>query len=130
MAKLSIFGVLSNVQMLVHTLLHGSFVGKDSLGNKYYRGKARRGTKRERRWVMYVGVAEASLIPPEWHGWIHHQTDKVPPLDGSKYRKPWQLPHKANMTGTSGAYLPPGHTLKGGNRDAATGDYTAWQPPQ
>ncbi len=130
MAKISIFGVISNVQMLFHTMLRGSFVGKDTLGNKYYRGKPRKGTKRERRWVMFAGAPEASTVPPEWHGWLHHQTDKVPPLNGSHHRKPWQLPHQPNQTGTAGAYLPPGHTLKGGARDGATGDYTAWQPPR
>ncbi|MBI1216163.1 MAG: NADH:ubiquinone oxidoreductase subunit NDUFA12 [Alphaproteobacteria bacterium] len=129
MAKLSIFSALSNVQMILHTALHGKSVGTDSLGNKYYRAKPRKGTKRERRWVMYKDKAEASLVPPEWHGWLHHQTDAVPASD-SKYRKDWQLPPQANQTGTTGAYLPPGHTLKGGARDAATGDYTAWQPPQ
>jgi len=130
MAKISIFGVLSNVQMLIHTRLFGQFVGKDLAGNKYYRGKPRKGTKRERRWVIYTGAPEASLVPPEWHGWLHHQTDKVPPRDQSRHRKSWQLPHQPNMTGTDGAYLPPGHTLKGGKRDAATGDYVPWQPPK
>lgn len=130
MAKLSIFSALSNMQMILHTTLHGQFVGKDADGNKYYRGKPRKGTKRERRWVMYTGKAEASLVPPEWHGWLHHQTDKIPPMEGSRHRKDWQLPHQPNLTGTEEAYLPPGHALKGGKRAAATGDYTAWQPPE
>ncbi|HYD19594.1 MAG TPA: NADH:ubiquinone oxidoreductase subunit NDUFA12 [Patescibacteria group bacterium] len=130
MAKISIFGVLSNIQMLIHTSLYGKFVGKDGLGNKYYRGKARKGTRRERRWVIYPGEAEATLVPPEWHGWLHHQTDKVPPMDGGKLRKPWQLPHQPNQTGTPNAYMPSGHALKGGNRQASTGDIEAWQPPE
>jgi NADH:ubiquinone oxidoreductase subunit len=79
--------------------------------------------------VIYKNEIEASLVPPEWHGWLHHQTDVVPPRD-SRHRKDWQKPHQSNVTGTDVAYLPPGHTLKGGKRDAATGDYTAWQPPQ
>lgn len=129
MAKISIFGTLSNIQMIVHTALHGTYVGTDVLGNKYYRGKPRKHIKRERRWVMYKDRTEASLVPPEWHGWLHHQTNAVPAAD-SRYRKDWQLPPEPNMTGTTGAYLPPGHPLKGGLRDAATGDYTPWQPPQ
>ncbi|MCC7035903.1 MAG: NADH:ubiquinone oxidoreductase subunit NDUFA12 [Alphaproteobacteria bacterium] len=129
MAKLSIFGVLSNIQMLLHTSLHGKFVGKDQLGNKYYKGKARKGSKRERRWVIYTGDTEASMVPPEWHGWLHSQTDKVPPME-NRNRKSWQLPHLPNQTGTAGAYLPPGHTLKGGNRAASSADITAWQPPE
>jgi NADH:ubiquinone oxidoreductase subunit len=133
MAKISIFGVISNVQMLLHTFMHGTYVGEDALGNKYYRARPRKGTKRERRWVMYVGEPEASTVPPEWHGWLHHQSDTVPAPGGkagSKYRQDWQMPPVANLTGTDAAYLPPGHTLKGGKRDAATGDYIPWQPPQ
>ena len=129
MAKLSIFGVLSNVQMLLHTSLYGKFVGKDQLGNKYYSAKPRKNSKRQRRWVIYTGEAEASMVPPEWHGWLHSQTDKVPPME-NRNRKSWQLPHLPNQTGTAGAYLPPGHTLKGGNRAASSGDITAWQPPE
>ena len=34
-----------------------------------------------RRWVLYNGEAEASRIPPAWHGWMHHRTD-VPPTRG------------------------------------------------
>ena len=33
-----------------------------------------------------------------------------------------------NLTGTKAAYRPPGHILKGGQRDKATGDYEAWTP--
>ena len=34
----------------------------------------------ERRWVIYNGYAEASTIPPSWHGWMHHTVD-TPPTD-------------------------------------------------
>ncbi len=129
MASLSIFGVLSNVSMVFKTMFTGKKVGEDNLGNVYYRGKPRRGQKRERRWVMYKDKAEASLVPPEWHGWLHFQTDSLPD-ENSKYRKTWQKPHLPNMTGTDQAYLPPGHALKEGKRAAATADYTAWQPPE
>ena len=123
MTKVSIFGVLSNIQMLLHTALGGAYVGTDSLGNKYYKAKPRKGTKQERRWVMYAEKTEASLVPPEWHGWLHHQTDAVP-AGTSKYRKDWIKPHQPNMTGTVLAYLPPQP------RPPATGDYIPWQPPK
>ena len=129
MAKVSIFGALTNIQMLIHTLFKGTRVGEDSFGNVYYRGKPRRGTKRERRWVIYKSGAEASTVPAEWHGWLHHQTNTVP-ANESPYRKEWQQPHQPNMTGTDQAYLPPGHPARGGHRSASTSDYTAWQPPQ
>jgi NADH:ubiquinone oxidoreductase subunit len=127
MAKVSIFGILSNVQMLLFTALKGSSVGVDQFGNKYYRGKPRRGTKQERRWVMYAGTPEASQVPPEWHGWLHRQTNVVPEKT-NKYRQNWIKPPQANMTGTPKAYMPP--PLKGQPRAAATGDYVSWVPPK
>ena|SRR3990172_6703874 len=125
--KISIFGVLSNVQILLHTALRGTCIGVDQFGNKYYKGKPRRGAKQERRWVIYAARAEASQAPPEWHGWLHHQTDAVPGKT-NQYRKDWIKPHQPNLTGTAQAYLPP--AFKGQPRAAATGDYTPWRPPQ
>ncbi|MDD9901919.1 MAG: NADH:ubiquinone oxidoreductase subunit NDUFA12 [Alphaproteobacteria bacterium] len=125
MARLSLFGRLTNIQMILHTFLHGQKVGTDDAGNVYYKGKPRRGRSRERRWVMYAGAPEASAVPPEWHGWLHHQTNTVPSGD-SAYRKDWQKPHQPNMTGTKDAYVPP--PLKGQPRAETTGDYTPWKP--
>lgn len=119
--KISILGVLSNVQMLVLTALSGTQVGRDAEGNKYYKAKPRKGTARERRWVIYKNVMEASHVPPEWHGWLHHQTDQIPPAH-SAHRKSWIKPHQPNKTGTPNAYAP--------KRARATGDYQAWAPPQ
>jgi NADH:ubiquinone oxidoreductase subunit len=130
MARINLFGVLSTLGILLKTLVGGRFVGVDNLGNKYYRGKPRGGTATERRWVIYKNAAEATLVPPEWHGWLHYQTDIVP-AGSNPARKAWQKPHQPNATGTTQAYLPDGHILKGGQRSAsASGDYTAWQPPQ
>jgi NADH:ubiquinone oxidoreductase subunit len=124
-----LLGVLSPAHISLFTWTHrGEIVGKDSFGNKYYRGKARPGYKRERRWVMYKDAPEASMVPPEWHGWLHYQTDTVP-SDDKSFRRPWQKPHQPNMTGTNQAYRPPGHVLSGAKRDKATGDYEAWSPP-
>ena len=105
-------------------------VGEDDFGNVYYRGKPRKGYTRERRWVMYKNLPEASAVPPEWHGWLHHQSDVVPDENGESFRRSWQKPHHPNMTGTNQAYRPSGHFLKGGKRADATGDYEAWRPPE
>jgi NADH:ubiquinone oxidoreductase subunit len=133
MGLLSILGVLSPVHMSLMTLLGGGkCVGRDAMGNKYYSGKlaasAQSASRRERRWVMYKGAPEATKIPPEWHGWMHYQTDVIPETGGPSYRRSWQKPHQPNLTGTTGAYRPPGHLLSGGKRAAATGDYEAWTP--
>ena len=60
-------------------------------------------------------------------GWLHHTTDTIPP-EGGPQRQPWQKEHQPNLTGTVQAYRPPGHTLKGGKRAPATGDYEPWTP--
>lgn len=123
-------GRLSPAHISCFTALRGRLVGEDQFHNKYFCGKARRGYKNERRWVVYKKAPEASAVPPEWHGWLHHQTDRLPDAKGESFRRPWQKPHKRNLTGTSGAYRPPGHILEGGQRAKATGDYDAWRPPQ
>lgn len=131
MGLFSFLGVLSPTHINFVTLLSGAkFVGRDITGNKYYKAKARKGYKRERRWVIYKGRPEATKVPPEWHGWLHHQTDVIPSGNEKSFRRSWQKPHKPNMTGTNQAYRPPGHVLAGGQRDKATGDYEAWTPPE
>ena len=80
----------------------------------------------DRRWVIYEGEPEASKVPPEWNGWLHHTRDEAPL--GTRPPIPWERPHEANMTGTAAAYYPRGSLREGGERPAATGDYEAWTP--
>jgi NADH:ubiquinone oxidoreductase subunit len=109
------------------TLMRGQLVGTDSAGNKYYKDRRSSAGRRERRWVIYVGAAEASTVPADWHGWLHHWTD-VTGTDRVNNKPAWQMDHVPNLTGTEAAYRPPGHVLKGSKRDKATGDYEAWRP--
>lgn len=126
-----LLGVLSPAHISLFTLTkRKKKVGTDFLGNKYYEAAPRRGYKRPRRWVMYKGAPEASNVPPEWHGWLHYQTDTVPSETSESCRREWQKPHQPNLTGTKQAYRPPGHILQGGARDKATGDYEAWMPSE
>jgi len=114
----------------VWTALYGEFVGSDEFGNRYYRtkgGKIDPSLGFERRWVIYNGVAEASTIPPAWHGWMHHMVD-VPPTQELLEPRPWWKPHRPNLTGTPGAQRPTGSTLAQGRRPKATGDYKPWVP--
>jgi NADH:ubiquinone oxidoreductase subunit len=108
----------------------GEVVGTDEQGNIYYRtkgGKIDPTLGFERRWVVYNGLAEASRIPPSWHGWMHHTVD-VPPTEDGYAPREWEKPHVPNMTGTPAAYRPSGSTLASGRRPAATGDYQPWTP--
>ncbi|WP_404403782.1 NADH:ubiquinone oxidoreductase subunit NDUFA12 [Pelagibacterium halotolerans] len=106
----------------IFTALRGIKVGEDEFGNVYYKGK-----KDGRRWVIYNGPAEASAIPPGWHGWMHYRTD-VAPSEADYKPRDWQKPHQANLTGTSAAYRPDGSILTPTERPRVTGDYEAWSP--
>lgn len=107
------------------TKLHGLPVGSDAEGNRYFQDKRVVAGRRRKRWVIYNGVAEASRVPPEWHGWLHYTTD-VAPTAGGVPRKPWQKDHQANLTGTDHAYRPPGHVLSSGDKPKP--HYEAWRP--
>ena len=69
------------------TWLYGEPVGDDEFGNRYYRtigGKIDKTLGFERRWVIYNGYAEASSVPPSWHGWLHHTVDTPPTPESYK----------------------------------------------
>ena len=81
------------------TLIFGIYVGKDELGNKYYKNP------QNERWVIYSGEIEATKITSDWYLWIHHTIDKIP---GNKDKKKylWQKDHTENKTGTKESYKP------------------------
>lgn len=109
---------------------HGEHVGTDAQGNKYYRSKndkVKTTQGYERRWVIYAGNNDASNVPGEWHGWLHHSYDGVPESHLPPPRI-WEVDYTPNATGTQGAYLPKGALDRGGQRARATGDYEAWSP--
>lgn len=107
---------------LLTTWLYGKYVGTDQYGNRYYQT-----TDGKRRWVLYNGTVEASRVPPDWHGWLHH-TFEEPPTIAPFQAKSWEKQHLPNLTGTSDAYRPEGSLAKSGRRPHATGDYEAWKP--
>jgi len=107
---------------LLMTRLHGVPVGGDEFGNRYYQSK-----DGKRRWMIYAGTVEASRVPPDWHGWLHH-TFALPPTEDPPKRKAWELDHQPNLTGTEGAWHPDGSLWSDGRRPPATGDYEAWRP--
>ena len=109
-----------------YTWRKGTRVGEDEFGNVYYEGD-NDSEGRTRRWVLYNGLAEASAIPPGWHGWMHHRTN-TPPSQQDYVAKEWQKPHEPNATGTADAYRPKGSIMTPPQRPTVTGDYDAWTP--
>ena len=107
------------------TKMRGELVGTDAEGNRDYRDKRTIAGMPRQGWGVFNGVVEASRVPAEWHGWLHHTTDVVPP-EGGPPRKPWQKEHLPNLTGTARAYRPPGHSLSEGEKPKPP--YEAWRP--
>ncbi len=78
-------------------------VGKDEYGNKYFTKKnlSPKNNYRQRRFVIYKGIVEASKVPQEWNAWLHHATDS-PPTETKKLS--WYKDHSPNLTGSPFAY--------------------------
>lgn len=117
----------ATIGTLLWSSANGAHVGTDAQGNKYYRSKKVRDGQRERRWVIYEGINDASRVPAEWHGWLHHSYDELPEshLPAPKI---WEADFTPNATGTPTAYRPMGALERGGKRARAGGDYEAWTP--
>ena len=59
--------------------VRASWSARTTFGNRYYvqrKGVGPLGVPR--RWVIYRNLAEASQVPPEWHGWLHYTVDTPP----------------------------------------------------
>jgi NADH:ubiquinone oxidoreductase subunit len=110
---------------------NGVKVGEDEFGNRYYEARTNRNSYdgRKRRWVIYSNYADASKVPPEWHGWLHYTFDELP-SEATLPKKSFEKPHVPNLSGTPFAWRPKGSLARGGKRPSATGDYQAWTPDQ
>lgn len=112
----------STIGTNLFTRRFGEKVGEDETGNVFYQTAGG-----VRRWVIYNGVAEASRVSPDWHGWLHHTYD-APPTEAPLKRKAWEKAHSPNMTGLPTAYRPPGSLRTPEARPKVAGDYEAWSP--
>jgi len=107
-----------------YTWRKGGYVGSDEFGNRYYREK-KPSRPRERRWIIYNGIAEPTMIPPGWNAWMHYRADEPP---GDYVRREWEKPHEPNLTGTAYAYRPPGSVLNPRPETPGGPDYEPWKP--
>ena len=119
----------NNFYTVLRTWLRGELVGVDDSGNRYYRERGRRAAARrkERRWVVFSRDADPTRVPTGWVGWLHGRILE-PPSEHPLPAPSWVKERLPNLTGTPGAYLPPGAIERGGQRAPATGDYEAWRP--
>jgi NADH:ubiquinone oxidoreductase subunit len=115
---------------LFHINRRGVKVGSDNYGNTYYEARDDRDSYdkgRKRRWVIYSGYADASKVPPEWHGWLHYTFDDLP-SEETLPTQVWETEYSPNLTGTMNAWRPKGSISRTGSRPHATGDYQPWTP--
>lgn len=103
-----------------------SRVGEDEQGNIYYEERRAHGSRR-RRYVIFKGYSDASKVPPDWFGWLHHILE-APPNVTPLRRQPWERPHQPNLTGTPLAYRPPG-SLASLTQAKPMDPYESWTPP-
>uniref|UniRef100_A0A8C4S1U9 NADH dehydrogenase [ubiquinone] 1 alpha subcomplex subunit 12 n=2 Tax=Erpetoichthys calabaricus TaxID=27687 RepID=A0A8C4S1U9_ERPCA len=112
----------------VNDLKTGALVGTDKYGNKYYEDKYYFFGRH--RWVIYtmemngkrtVWEVDGSMVPPEWHRWLHCMTEEPPSTHPPVPRKFIWENHKFNQSGSSGQYVPFSTTRK---------KIQAWEPPK
>ncbi|XP_009462268.1 PREDICTED: NADH dehydrogenase [ubiquinone] 1 alpha subcomplex subunit 12 [Nipponia nippon] len=103
----------------VNDLKTGTLIGIDKYGNKYYEDK--RNFFGRHRWVIYTNEmngkntfweVDGSMVPPEWHRWLHSMTDDPPTTHPPVARKFIWENHKFNLSGTPGQYVPYSTTRK------------------
>ncbi|MCL6683182.1 NADH:ubiquinone oxidoreductase subunit NDUFA12 [Sphingomonas alba] len=109
----------------ITTRRHGREVGRDEAGNVYFQHK----DNPARRWVIYAGNNDGSVVPPGWQSWLRGTIDDLPEK-GLPTRRTWEKAPIANLTGSGEAWVPSGSLRGLGERPATTGDYSAWTPDE
>ncbi|KAI3366642.1 hypothetical protein L3Q82_009336 [Scortum barcoo] len=104
----------------VNDVKTGTLIGVDKYGNKYYEDKKHYFFGRH-RWVIYttemngkktVWEVDGSMVPAEWHRWLHCMTDDPPTTHPPEPKKFLAEVHQFNVSGTSQQYVPYSTTRK------------------
>ncbi|XP_068128863.1 NADH dehydrogenase [ubiquinone] 1 alpha subcomplex subunit 12 [Hyperolius riggenbachi] len=91
----------------------GALIGVDKYGNKYYENK--RYFFARHRWVEYTTEmngkrtywdVDGSMVPPEWHRWLHCMTDEAPTTHPPTLHKYVWETHQFNQSASPGQYVP------------------------
>jgi len=107
----------------------GNLVGQDQFGNMYYEDESQ--MIGQDRWVVYADRSkfDGSMVPSEWHGWLHHTNDRPPsqiPIEEPSYKKEHEFNFPSTF-GTGANYVPPGFLLKDSGVKT-TVHYQSWHP--
>ncbi len=102
--------MLSKIFNAIKCLLQrkGKFVGRDKNENFYYESNT------GKRWVAYSSVLDPTIIPPEWHTWIHY-TDNAVPVNDKKIK----VKHISYLTSTKDVHH---------SKQKAKNYYKSWNP--
>jgi NADH:ubiquinone oxidoreductase subunit len=95
-------------------------VGEDDQGNIYYQFEGRGTALGDLQWRDGGEPGTARLARLAAFTW-----DK-PPTEAPLAHKPWEKPHRENLSGSDLAYAPPGSIRRGVPVERR--DYEAWQP--
>eukprot|EP00245_Coleochaete_scutata_P001815 TRINITY_DN12265_c0_g1_i1.p1 TRINITY_DN12265_c0_g1~~TRINITY_DN12265_c0_g1_i1.p1 ORF type:complete len:153 (+),score=25.73 TRINITY_DN12265_c0_g1_i1:115-573(+) len=116
------------LQTKMRQLGGAKLVGEDKFGNKYYENMANTQYGRH-RWVEFGSKTDynASSVPPEWHGWLHHITDNTPEKIAD-LKPSYAQPHRINLSGLTeeGIYRPKGYPKNQKQRDWKR--FEPWNP--
>ena len=85
--------------------------------------KSIKNNSRERRFIIYRGIVEASKVPQEWNAWLHHVSNDLPKKTS---KKSWMKDHLPNMTGTPYAYEYKDQKKS----DKVKNIYSIWKPDE
>ncbi|XP_068163297.1 NADH dehydrogenase [ubiquinone] 1 alpha subcomplex subunit 12 [Antennarius striatus] len=98
----------------------GTLIGTDKYGNRYYEDKKHYFFGRH-RWVIYTtdmngkdtsDEVDGTMVPAEWHGWLHSMTDHPPTTHPPEPKKFLAETHQFNVSATPQQYVPFSTTRK------------------
>ncbi|XP_008279078.1 NADH dehydrogenase [ubiquinone] 1 alpha subcomplex subunit 12 [Stegastes partitus] len=98
----------------------GTLIGVDKYGNRYYEDKKHYFFARH-RWVIYttemngkntMWEVDGSMVPAEWHRWLHCMTEHPPTTHPPEPKKFLAETHQINVSGTPQQYVPYSTTRK------------------
>jgi len=112
------FGAAYNKLRAESSFRKGTYVGKDYNGNMYYEDPS--APYGRTRWVEYPtpkGIwaieqsYDASMVSPEWHGWLHYTHDKPGHILAAEFEKPFKMPHRVNQSMLRPEFNAPGNEI-------------------